>query len=504
MLVKARRRITLDKLHKWAGLVAALWLLVLAITGAMQLNRQQWRWQWTSGLALDESIAAHDDKYLWRHHQVNPDLPNIRVASGAAGAFLTRDSGKSWTPLPFGNEIVRNVAVLEPAGSGSAWTVYAGTDDGVWRLDTASAKFVPEGLQGQSVNSLSLGAERMVAAVNMSQLLERSIDSQGKSWAPVHLAPLPPDAGASAVDLGRWLQDIHLGRGLFGGIIDWALWNAVAAGLVVMSLTGIAYWAIMRWCNQARQKPKPERPSSNVLRYAQKSIQWSFRIHAMIIGVALAVPLLLVFLTGIYQNHRGDVQMMFRKINVPASILPPAYRGDSWRGQVMNVALIEDPRGEALVVGNRRGIFASSDLGQSWTRDAGFKGPAMRIRKISGKLYVPGRMMRRVQVRENGVWRELAVPKPVVMVNEMSAGPGGTIWWTRGNTIFRTSTTGQMRGKEHNVLPKIGYLPWASFAAELHEGTLIWKHWKWINDVFALLGLMLVVTGFLRWRKRRW
>ncbi len=218
-----------------------------------------------------------------------------------------------------------------------------------------------------------------------------------------------------------------------------------------MSLTGIAYWAIMRWCNQARQKPKAERPSSNVLRYAQKSIQWSFRIHAMIIGVALAVPLLLVFLTGLYQNHRGDVQMMFRKINVPASILPPAYRGDSWRGQVMNVALIEDPRGEALVVGNRRGIFASSDLGQSWTREAGFKGPAMRIRKISGKLYVPGRMMRRVQVREHGVWRELAVPRPVVMVNEMSAGPGGTIWWTRGNTIFRTSTTGQCPSSEHSA-----------------------------------------------------
>lgn len=499
-----RRRITLNKVHKWAGLAAAFWLLVLAITGTMQLNRQQWRWQWTSGPALDEAIAAHDDKYLWRHHQVNPDLPQIRVASGAAGAFLTRDSGRTWTRIPFGSDNVRNVAALEAAGSGSAWTVYAGTDNGVWRLDIASARFVAEGLQGQSVNSLSLGAERMVAAVNMSHVLERAIGSREGAWAPMQLAPLPPDAGASAVDLGRWLQDIHLGRGLLGGMADWLIWNLVAAGLAMLSFTGLAYWATMRWCNQARLRPKPQRPSANVLRIAQKSIQWSFRIHAMVIGVVLAVPLLLVFLTGLYQNHRGDLQMMFRQVVVPAAILPPAYRGDGWKGQVMNLALVEDPRGEVLVVGNRRGIFASSDRGQSWKREAGFKGPAMRLRKIAGKLYAPGRMMRRVQVREHGVWRDLAVPKPVVMINEMSPGPGDTIVWTRGDTIFRTSTAGQMRGKEHNALPKIGYLPWANFAAELHEGTLIWKQWKWINDVIALLGLMLVITGFLRWRKRRW
>ncbi len=502
MAVTARRRITLNKVHKWAGLVAALWLAVLAVTGMMQLNRQQWRWQWASGPSIGESIAEHDDKYLWRHNQVNPADPQMRVTSGAIGAFLTRDGGKTWARLPFGNEVLRNVSALEASGSGDAWSVHAGTDDGVWRLDAASTRFVPEGLQGKSVNSLGLGNGRMVAAVGMSQLFEQR--SAGTGWRPVTLSSLPADAGSSTVDLGRWLQDIHLGRGLFGGMIDWLLWNVVAFGLLLMSLTGIAYWAVMRWCNRARLRPKEQRPTSASMRKAQKAIQWSFRVHAMVVGIVLALPLMLVFLTGLYQDHRGDVQMMFRKISVPSALLPPAYRGAGWRGQLMNVALAQDAQGELLAVGNRHGMFMSRDMGRSWKREDSFKGPAMRLRKIGEELYVPGRMMRRVQVRKDGAWKELAVPKPVVMVNEMSAGPNGTIWWTRGDTIFRTSMDGQMRGKGKNAVPHIGYLPWASFAAELHEGALIWKQWKWINDIVALLGLMLVVTGFLRWRKRKW
>src|SRR5690606_26243476 len=115
--------------------------------------------------------------------------------------------------------------------------------------------------------------------------------------------------------------------------------------------------------------------------------------------------------------------------------------------------------GELLAIANRRGMFISRDDGRSWTREDSFKGPAMRLRKIAGHLYVPGRMMRRVQVRRDGVWQTLDVPPAVVFVNEMSAAPDGMIWWTRGDTIFRTSADGQIRGKMAHQAPALGYLP---------------------------------------------
>lgn len=505
MTAMKRRRVTLNDIHKWAGLAAALWLAVLAVTGMMQLNRQQWSWQWASGPAMGEAAAASDDKYLWRFHQVNPADPAIRVTAGAAGAFLTENGGQSWYRLTFAGVPVRNVSTLEPMAHDGEWTVYAGTDDGVWRLDRITKRMVVAGLQGHEVNSLSTDDGRIVAAVGMSRLFGASLSGgEASNWTPIVLAPLPPDAGAGRVDLGRLLQDIHVGRGLFGGMIDRALWNLVALGLLLLSLTGVTYWAIMRWCRRARLRPKAERPASDTLRKAQKIIRWSFRIHAMTVGIVLALPLLLIFFTGLYQDHRHDVQAALRGIAVPGFLLPPAYRADDWRGQVMNVALARDAGGEFLAIGNRRGMFLSRDMGRSWAREASFKGPAMRLRKIGGALYVPGRMMRRVQVRRDNTWQELPVPKPVVMANELSEGPGGTIWWTRGDTIFRTDAVGQMLGKAGHHVPTLGYLPWGSFAAELHEGALISRHWKWANDLAALLGIALVITGFLRWRKRKW
>lgn len=504
MAAIARRWITLNRLHKWAGLAAALWLAVLAITGMMQLNRQQWDWQWAGGPALDEAIVADDDKYLWRFHQIDPANPAMRVAAGAAGAFLTEDGGRNWQRLPFGGRPLRNISALEPAMVAGQWTVLAGTEDGIWRLDRATRRMVAIGLQGQSVNSLSAEGTRLIAAVSMSRLFSMSLHEALGRWQPLQLGALPGDAGAGRVDLGRVLQDIHVGRGLFGGMIDRAAWNIVSLGLLLLSLTGFAYWAIMRWCNRARLRPKDKRPASAAMRKAQKAIQWSFRLHAMVIGIVLALPLLLIFITGLYQNHRTDVQAAFRSIAVSGFLLPPAYRGTGWRGQVMNVALAHDSKGDFLAIANRRGVLTSRDDGASWTRESSFKGPAMRLRKIDGGLYVPGRMMRRVQVRRDGIWRTLNVPQPVVMVNEMSAGPDGMIWWTRGDTIFRTSADGTMHDKTSHNVPRLGYLPWASLAAELHEGALIFRHWKWVNDLVALLGISLVVTGFLRWRKRRW
>lgn len=504
MVARARRRITIDKLHKWAGLTVLAWMAVLAITGLMQLQRSDWRWQWASGPAISEEVARHDDKHLWRYHQLDPAQPATRVVAGAAGAWLSQDGGRSWLRLSFGGEQVRNVQALEPVQIEGQWTVYAGTDDGVWLLDRSANAFVPAGLQGRSVNSISAGRNQLAAAINYSFLQRATGTGAELTWRAFDLGPAPTASGPARVDMGRFLQDIHVGRGLFGGLIDKWLWIVTAVGLFLISLTGLAYWAVMRWCNTSRKRPKDQRPSTAAMRKAQKAIQWSFRTHAMVLGIVLAIPLLLVFITGIYQNHRTDVQMAFRQFEVPSSMLTPSYRGSGWMGQVNNVAIAEDFQGPFVAIGNRRGMVISRDEGATWVREVSFVGPAMRLRKIDDTLYVPGRMVRRVQVRRDGEWSVLEVPRPVVMINEMSAGPHGSIWWTRGEEGFRTDAQGQMRGRFDHNPPSLGYLPWASFAAELHKGALISSQWKWVNDIVALLGILLVVTGFLRWRKRKW
>ena len=80
----------------------------------------------------------------------------------------------------------------------------------------------------------------------------------------------------------------------------------------------------------------------------------------------------------------------------------------------------------------------------------------------------------------------------------------GMLWWQRGGKIFRTTVDGEARGVMPHSPPRIGYLPWGSFFTELHKGALFSSKWKWVNDLFALMGIALVITGFLRWLKRRW
>ena len=503
MANEPRRQITLDKIHKWAGLAAALWLGILAITGFLQLN-QDWSWQWAGGLPISERLTDSDDKHLWRYLQINPANPRTRVVGGAAGAFLTNDGGEHWRRLQFGPSSVRNVAALEPAMINGQWSIVAATDRGVWRLDPGQSSFTPIGLQGQRVNALSVDGQTAVAAVGMSRVMRLPSILEATEWQPVRMGPPPAGPGAE-LDLGRLLQDIHMGRGVFGGMIDRIAWNITAIGLLLLALTGASYWLFLRGWTRSRMQPASQRPPKQALQRLQKAVRWSFRVHAMIIGIVLALPLLIIFTTGIYQDHRTDVQQVFRGILVPTWLQPPVYRaGSTWRGQVMNLASTHDAAGSLLVIGNRNGVFLSRGEGATWVRDASFRGPAMRMRKIGDRLFVPGRMLRRVQVRDSGGWRLLEAPRPVVMANELSSGPNGRIWWVRGTQIMITDEDGHMRGRRSQALPQLGYMPWASLAAELHRGTLISRQWKWINDLAALLGLTLVVTGFLRWRRRRW
>jgi hypothetical protein len=37
----------------------------------------------------------------------------------------------------------------------------------------------------------------------------------------------------------------------------------------------------------------------------------------------------------------------------------------------------------------------------------------------------------------------------------------------------------------------------------LHDGKLIYGQWVWLNDASVLAGLVLFVTGFIKWRRKR-
>jgi hypothetical protein len=35
-------------------------------------------------------------------------------------------------------------------------------------------------------------------------------------------------------------------------------------------------------------------------------------------------------------------------------------------------------------------------------------------------------------------------------------------------------------------------------------GTIFWSEWKWINDLFSVVAVVLSVTGLIRWWRKKW
>ena len=87
--------------HKWAGLVAALWIAVLGVTGFL-LDHRDWRWIWQTPvpeILLPESLLEESARAGFTVYMVSPVDPRVRISAGKRG-FWT-DQGNGWSPSTF-------------------------------------------------------------------------------------------------------------------------------------------------------------------------------------------------------------------------------------------------------------------------------------------------------------------------------------------------------------------------------------------------------------------
>jgi hypothetical protein len=51
---------------------------------------------------------------------------------------------------------------------------------------------------------------------------------------------------------------------------------------------------------------------------------------------------------------------------------------------------------------------------------------------------------------------------------------------------------------------KIESINWFDLIDGLHTGEIIASWWKWNNDIISIMAIIVVVTGLMRWWKRKW
>lgn len=483
----------LHAIHKYAGLTACLWLLVLGVTGVL-LDHHEWRW------LNQNSVPAS-----WTSAQIGRLVPgtvmrHIVVEQGAIfgaserGAWLSRNGGGNWRPVRFdgiaGQPQVHGVVDL--GGSGFAGAHLA-TDDGVWRLSAEGAAATRFAMAGERVTAISAGHDpgSLVAVLDKSRLVRVGL-ADGRTEA---IAIASAVVGLSeTVPLNRFVMELHFGRGLLPG--QWSIWlndlGGVALG--VLALSGFGYWWIRR----------PGRRKGLSMKAQRGAIRWLFRAHGPVVGLIAALPILLLSLTAIPLNHIYGFIAWAKPHALSRSALPPAYKAVSLDHEIDGVAAWPGQAGR-LSIATRFGVLESRDNGRSWRTDLSLPvpigAPGANVFRVEDRVFAGfGGGDNFVRGRAGG-WSRL--DGPTTAITSASLTQDGEWWIKNSKAIYREKGQAFAESGVDFKQAAVG-TPLFLFLADVHAGVIFHEQFKWLNDLFAVLAVLLALSGPIIWLRRKW
>jgi hypothetical protein len=491
-----RRRIhgALWTLHKYAGLAAGLWLTVLAVTGVL-LGHHEWRWlnqntvppEWTS-----PQIGRLVPATVMRHIAASE---GVIVGASERGAWRSTDAGASWQPVRFtGLTGTPQVTGFAELGRREFKGLFFATDDGVWAATADGARASRVAMEGEHVTAISPDASDSALLVVVDRTDVFSLDP--RSGRTARLAIGEEVVGAEvAMPLDRVVMDIHFGRGLLAG--SGSIWLNDFAGiaLTVLALTGTGYWWVTR---RGRRR-------GFTLAAQRGTIRWLFRLHGPFVGLAAAVPILILAVTAIPLNHIYGFINVARDYEVRPGVLPPAYRAKSLSHEIDGIASWpDDPR--RLTIATRFGLLESRNGGRSWAVDGrvpvAFGTRSANLFRVGDRVfagYGDGDNFFRTAAMPG--WRRVEGTRTAIT----SATFDGSRWLVKNSkAIHGEATPGVFVATPINFRSAVTGTPLFLFLADVHSGAVIHTEFKWVNDAVALAAILLALSGPVVWLRRRW
>ncbi len=496
------RRPSLHRLHKWVGLSAAAWLVVLASTGFLLDHRDSWRWLWQDGVALTwmpHQLAHKASSEPFKLYQIDPLNHADHITGGQSGLWWSSDAGQTWQASHFIDRIqAPQVYAALFTVSDSSSEMWLATDIGVWHSEDSGRTVHVFALAGKRITALTQGeaGNSLLGVADRSEVFRLNTRPASLVWArlsPVSQAELP-----SSITLSRFVRDLHYGRGLFTAPLS-MLWSDLAAiALLVLPLTGLLFFYLpRRWRRKKQQGAEVDH------RHKRISIRWLFRLHAPLFGVLACIPLLYLAITGIILDHSDGFANWLKSTNVTRSWQTPVYTLNSWQDEISSiVGYIAEPGKFSL--GTRLGLYTTTDNGQHWQREHLPSGDAWYIwslRRSGDQIFLGGMGGPNLLKEGQGSWQVAKgtghMPTDMVRLSEHD-------WWVKGHHGIKLGSLTQGFHDEAIVLPRLGFAPWFYVLDGLHSGLIFHEQWKWLNDLFALAAIFLVITGLLRWWRKKW
>ena len=496
-------RVTVRLIHKWAGLIAVAWLSVLGLTGWV-LDHHEWRWshQWT---VPDWVTSAQIDRLVpgtvMRHIEVDPANDQHWIGASERGLWHTGDGGQTWSDIPFAGlsghpQVFRFVT----AGDGGLDLIYMATDDGLWTISggTAAERFA---LDGHVITALSAGstATELVGSEHHGRLFRLDITRpEVVTW--IEVDEVTVDGLPDTVPLNRFTLDLHVGKGFLPQ--PWSTlindYGGIAMG--ILGLTGVLFW----WLPRTWRGEKP----NGTLKKRQQILRWLFRSHGPVIGLLAVVPILYLSITGIMVDHIYTLIDYGKTVPLPRESLPPIYQYDSLEGEIRYVVAYPG-KPDRLSVATRFGVLNSMDGGTSWTTDQtlpatlGTDAGLVNLFREGDYIFVGvGSYGNAYRLISDTDWTFVDMPAEHLAITDASRS--GDTWYLKNSRMISKGTLEEGFAPSGVAYPPLTGTTFFLFLADIHTGNIIHGEFVWVNDLIALMAIILALTGPIAWWKRKW
>lgn len=438
------------KIHKISGLIAGVVILILSITGFF-LDHYSWKFLHTTTLKNVPSYLYKLNKGSFYVYLINPNDEKHIITGGARGIYESFDAGENFIQTL--DEVVYSI-------KNSDGFLYVATANGIYKKEFKSIKWNKYLLDGKIIKSLNIYKDRLLAVEDKTNVI--FVDLNTSQILFDKEVTIPKELLTNDITLSRLVRDIHYGRGLFDGHISLLINDYAAIILIILGFSGfILWWLIYNVKNSKRYK---------------NSIKYFVKLHSNIFSIIAIIPIILLIISGIFLDHGKDLNKFMNEITISNKFLPPVYK--TLKSDIFGA----DFDGKDFYIGNRFGIFKSSDLINFEFVSEGF---AYKMIRKGDVLYVSG-MGSSNRILDNNSFKVL----------ENAPHMFKDVFLKDGNIEYFSSHNNDVK------LPVLDNITLHTLLYSLHDGSFFASWWIWVNDLASILLLVLLITGFIRWYLR--
>ncbi|MFP4527471.1 MAG: PepSY-associated TM helix domain-containing protein [Candidatus Kapaibacterium sp.] len=327
-------------IHKWAGLVLALFLVWMSISGIL-LNHPGM----ISGISVPKSLVPpqyHLDN--WSRSALTDAAyfegrPDEIYIGGRMGIWESRDSGRSFRPFMNGEfpesayyRKTRDILATDLPGGD---IIFAATSGGLYAMFDGKWQ---ELIGGEDFKKVMIAGDRLLA-FSENFIYQSGFDNI--DFKKIETSRHEPDKRITLIDLFFELHGGHAWR-LPGRL----LYDLAGIVIIFLSISAIYIWIFPRkWKPKFLQKPD-----------FRRLFKYFFKYHLKL-GIIFAFVIFLIAGTGLFM--RPPLLVALIGGSIPAEYYPGIRHDNPWHSRIRNA--MHDPHENRIIIDATDGYWTAPD-----------------------------------------------------------------------------------------------------------------------------------------------